>query len=104
VVSFVHRIAFDPEYGRFSAGLINTLDAIEAARLIGRPPRAAVSSLRARRKREGTGRLGRVAGDSPHPQAAEALACLRPFYFATLAPARKLFRRQAVVRSRPPRR
>jgi CelD/BcsL family acetyltransferase involved in cellulose biosynthesis len=28
---YVHRIAFDPAYGRFSPGLINTLDAIEAA-------------------------------------------------------------------------
>jgi CelD/BcsL family acetyltransferase involved in cellulose biosynthesis len=28
---YVHRIAFDPAYGRFSPGLINTLDAIETA-------------------------------------------------------------------------
>jgi CelD/BcsL family acetyltransferase involved in cellulose biosynthesis len=28
---FVHRIAFDPAFGRFSPGVINTLDAIEAA-------------------------------------------------------------------------
>ena len=28
---FVHRIGFDPAYGRFSPGVVNTLDAIEAA-------------------------------------------------------------------------
>jgi CelD/BcsL family acetyltransferase involved in cellulose biosynthesis len=28
---YVHRIAFDPDFARFSPGLINTLDAIEAA-------------------------------------------------------------------------
>ena len=28
---YVHRIAFDPAFGRFSPGLINTLDAIEVA-------------------------------------------------------------------------
>jgi CelD/BcsL family acetyltransferase involved in cellulose biosynthesis len=28
---FVHRIAFDPAFGQFSPGVINTLDAIEAA-------------------------------------------------------------------------
>ena len=28
---YVHRLAFDPEVGRFSPGLVNTLDAIEAA-------------------------------------------------------------------------
>jgi CelD/BcsL family acetyltransferase involved in cellulose biosynthesis len=28
---YVHRIGFDPAFGRFSPGLINTLDAIEAA-------------------------------------------------------------------------
>jgi CelD/BcsL family acetyltransferase involved in cellulose biosynthesis len=28
---YVHRLAFDPEYGRFSPGLVNTLDAVEAA-------------------------------------------------------------------------
>jgi CelD/BcsL family acetyltransferase involved in cellulose biosynthesis len=28
---YVHRIAFDPAFGRFSPGVINTLDAIEAA-------------------------------------------------------------------------
>ena len=28
---YVHRIAFDPEFGRYSPGVINTLDAIEAA-------------------------------------------------------------------------
>jgi CelD/BcsL family acetyltransferase involved in cellulose biosynthesis len=28
---YVHRLAFDPAYGRFSPGLVNTLDALEAA-------------------------------------------------------------------------
>lgn len=28
---YVHRIAFDPEFARFSPGMVNTLDAIEAA-------------------------------------------------------------------------
>jgi CelD/BcsL family acetyltransferase involved in cellulose biosynthesis len=28
---YVHRLAFDPEVGRFSPGLVNTLDAIESA-------------------------------------------------------------------------
>lgn len=28
---YVHRLAFDPELGRFSPGLLNTLDALEAA-------------------------------------------------------------------------
>jgi CelD/BcsL family acetyltransferase involved in cellulose biosynthesis len=28
---YVHRLAFDPALGRFSPGLVNTLDAIEAA-------------------------------------------------------------------------
>jgi CelD/BcsL family acetyltransferase involved in cellulose biosynthesis len=28
---YVHRLAFDPELARFSPGLVNTLDALEAA-------------------------------------------------------------------------
>ena len=28
---YVHRLAFDPEFARFSPGLVNTLDALEAA-------------------------------------------------------------------------
>jgi CelD/BcsL family acetyltransferase involved in cellulose biosynthesis len=28
---YVHRLAFDPDYARFSPGLVNTLDALEAA-------------------------------------------------------------------------
>jgi CelD/BcsL family acetyltransferase involved in cellulose biosynthesis len=28
---YVHRLGFDPEFARFSPGLVNTLDAIEAA-------------------------------------------------------------------------
>jgi CelD/BcsL family acetyltransferase involved in cellulose biosynthesis len=108
---FVHRIAFDPEYGRFSPGVINTLDAIEAAaaegakrvEFLGGAERYKVDLAdRLEPLYQAFGPAGSVRGRAA---VAGRLAmirtrkllkrspALRHFYFDSLAPARKLFGR-----------
>jgi CelD/BcsL family acetyltransferase involved in cellulose biosynthesis len=108
---FVHRIAFDPEYGRFSPGVINTLDAIEAAaaegakrvEFLGGAERYKVDLAdRLEPLYQAFGLAGSVRGRAA---VAGRLAmirtrkllkrspALRHFYFDSLAPARKLFGR-----------
>ena len=108
---YVHRIAFDPAFGRFSPGLVNTLDAIEAAAAEG-ATRVEFLGGAERYKLEladhmeplyqGLGLIGTlkgkaaVAGRLGVIRARKQLkrsAVLRRFYFEGLAPARRLLRR-----------
>jgi CelD/BcsL family acetyltransferase involved in cellulose biosynthesis len=108
---YVHRIAFDPAFGRFSPGLVNTLDAIEAAaaegvtrvEFLGGAERYKVEladhleplyqgfglagSLKGR-----AAVAGRVGGIRVRKQLKRSPA-LRRFYFEGLAPARRLLGR-----------
>jgi CelD/BcsL family acetyltransferase involved in cellulose biosynthesis len=108
---YVHRIAFDPEFGRFSPGLINTLDAIETAAAEG-VTRVEFLGGAERYKVEladhfeplyqGFGLTGslkgkaavaaRVGGIRARMQLKRSPA-LRRFYFEGLAPARRLLGR-----------
>jgi len=110
---YVHRIAFDPEFSRYSPGVVNTLDAIEAAAAEG-ATRVEFLGGAERYKIDLADRLeplymafglagslrGRaaVAGWIGMIRARKLLKrshALRHFYFEGLAPARKLFGRHA---------
>ena len=110
---YVHRIAFDPAYGRFSPGLINTLDAIETAaaegvtrvEFLGGAERYKVELADhleplyqgfglARTLRGKAAVAGRVGGIRARKQLKRSHA-LRRFYFEGLAPARRLLGRLA---------
>lgn len=108
---YVHRIAFDPAFGRFSPGVINTLDAIETAasegatrvEFLGGAERYKVDladhleplyqgiglagSLRGR-----VAVAGRLGGIRLRKQLKRSPA-VRRFYFEGLAPARRLLGR-----------
>jgi CelD/BcsL family acetyltransferase involved in cellulose biosynthesis len=110
---YVHRIAFDPAFGRFSPGVINTLDAIETAaaegatrvEFLGGAERYKVDladhleplyqafglagSLRGR-----VAVAGRLGGIRLRKRLKRSPA-LRRFYFDGLAPARRLLGRGA---------
>ena len=110
---YVHRIAFDPAFGRFSPGVINTLDAIETAaaegatrvEFLGGAERYKVEladhleplyqgfglagSLRGR-----AAVAGRLGGIRLRKKLKRSPA-LRRFYFEGLAPARRLLGRGA---------
>jgi CelD/BcsL family acetyltransferase involved in cellulose biosynthesis len=110
---YVHRIAFDPAFARFSPGMINTLDAIEVAaaegvtkvEFLGGAERYKVEladhleplyqgfglagSLKGK-----AAVAGRVGGIRLRKQLKRSPA-LRRFYFEGLAPARRLLRRTA---------
>jgi CelD/BcsL family acetyltransferase involved in cellulose biosynthesis len=108
---YVHRIAFDPAYGRFSPGLINTLDAIEVAAAEG-VTRVEFLGGAERYKLELADHLeplylgfgladslmgkaavaGRVGGIRVRKRLKRS-AAVRRFYFEGLAPARRLLRR-----------
>jgi CelD/BcsL family acetyltransferase involved in cellulose biosynthesis len=108
---YVHRIAFDPAYGRFSPGVINTLDAIEAAAAEGLT-RVEFLGGAERYKLELSDHLeplyqgfglartlkgkaavaGRVGGIRMRIQLKRSHA-LRRFYFEGLAPARRFLAR-----------
>ena len=110
---YVHRIAFDPEFSRYSPGVINTLDAIEAAAAEG-ATRVEFLGGAERYKVDLADRLeplyqafglagslrgkAAVAGWLGMVRARKRLKrsrALRHFYFEGLAPARKLFGRHA---------
>jgi CelD/BcsL family acetyltransferase involved in cellulose biosynthesis len=108
---YVHRIAFDPAFGRFSPGVINTLDALEAASDEGLT-RVEFLGGAERYKLELADRLeplyqgfglartlkgklavaGRVGGIRVRIQLKRSHA-LRRFYFEGLAPARRFLAR-----------
>jgi CelD/BcsL family acetyltransferase involved in cellulose biosynthesis len=110
---YVHRIAFDPAFGRFSPGLINTLDAIEIAAAEG-VTRVEFLGGAERYKVELADHLeplyqgfglagslkgkaavaGRVGGIRVRKRLKRSPA-LRRFYFEGLAPARRLLGRGA---------
>jgi CelD/BcsL family acetyltransferase involved in cellulose biosynthesis len=108
---YVYRIAFDPAFGRFSPGLVNTLDAIEAAaaegvtrvEFLGGAERYKVDLAdRLEPLYEGFGLAGtlrgrvavagRLGGIRARKQLKRSPA-LRRFYFEGLAPARRLLER-----------
>jgi CelD/BcsL family acetyltransferase involved in cellulose biosynthesis len=108
---FVHRIAFDPAFGQFSPGVINTLDALEAAaaegltrvEFLGGAERYKLELADhleplfqgfglARTLRGKAAVAGRVAGIRVRIQLKRSQA-LRRFYFEGLAPARRLLAR-----------
>jgi CelD/BcsL family acetyltransferase involved in cellulose biosynthesis len=110
---YVHRIAFDPAFGRFSPGLVNTLDAIEAAAAEG-VTRVEFLGGAERYKLELADHLeplylgfglacslkgktavaGRVGGIRVRKRLKRSQA-FRRFYFEGLAPARRLLDRRA---------
>jgi CelD/BcsL family acetyltransferase involved in cellulose biosynthesis len=108
---FVHRIAFDPEYARFSPGVINTLDAIEAAadegatkvEFLGGAERYKIDLAdRLEPLYQGFGLAGTLRGRAAVTgwlamirtrKTLKRSPALRHFYFDSLAPARKLFGR-----------
>jgi CelD/BcsL family acetyltransferase involved in cellulose biosynthesis len=108
---FVHRIAFDPAFARFSPGVINTLDAIEAAaaegvtrvEFLGGAERYKLELADhleplyqgfglARTLRGLAAVAGRVGGIRLRMQLKRSSA-LRRFYFEGLAPARRFLSR-----------
>jgi CelD/BcsL family acetyltransferase involved in cellulose biosynthesis len=108
---YVHRIAFDPGFGRYSPGLINTLDAIEVAaaegvtrvEFLGGAERYKIELADhfeplyqglglARSLRGKAAVAGRVGGIRLRKQLKRS-TLLRRFYFEGLAPARRLLRR-----------
>jgi CelD/BcsL family acetyltransferase involved in cellulose biosynthesis len=110
---YVHRIAFDPAFGRFSPGLINTLDAIEIAdaegvtrvEFLGGAERYKVELADhleplyqgfglARSLRGRAAVSGRVGGIRVRKRLKRSPA-VRRFYFEGLAPARRLLGRVA---------
>jgi CelD/BcsL family acetyltransferase involved in cellulose biosynthesis len=109
---YVHRIAFDPAFARFSPGVINTLDAIEVAAAEG-ATRVEFLGGAERYKIDLADRLeplylafglaGSVRGRAAVARRLAAIRtrkllkrshALRRFYFEGLAPARKLFGRR----------
>jgi CelD/BcsL family acetyltransferase involved in cellulose biosynthesis len=108
---YVHRIAFDPAFGRFSPGVINTLDAIEAAaaegatrvEFLGGAERYKIDLAdRLEPLYQGFGLAGSVRGRAAVAGRLAAIRArkllkrsrtLRHFYFEGLAPARKLLGR-----------
>lgn len=110
---YVHRIAFDPAYGRFSPGQINTLDAIETAaaegatrvEFLGGAERYKVELADhleplyqgfglARTLKGKAAVAGRLSGIRARKQLKRSHA-LRRFYFEGLAPVRRLLGRAA---------
>ena len=108
---YVHRIAFDPSFGRLSPGVINTLDAIEIAadegatrvEFLGGAERYKVELADrleplylgfglAGTLRGGTAVAGRAGGIRLRKQLKRSPA-LRRFYFEGLAPVRRLLGR-----------
>jgi CelD/BcsL family acetyltransferase involved in cellulose biosynthesis len=108
---YVHRIAFDPAFGRFSPGAINTLDAIEAAaaegvtkvEFLGGAERYKLEladhfeplyeGFGLARSLQGKAAVaGRVGGIHLRKQLKRSPA-LRRFYFEGLAPARRFLAR-----------
>jgi CelD/BcsL family acetyltransferase involved in cellulose biosynthesis len=108
---YVHRIAFDPAFGRFSPGMVNTLDAIEAAAAEG-ATRVEFLGGAERYKVEladhleplyqGFGLAGSLRGRAAVAGRLAVIRtrkllkrspALRRFYFDGLAPARRLFGR-----------
>ena len=108
---YVHRIAFDPAFGRYSPGVINTLDAIEAAAEEGvtrveflggaerykleladhlEPLHQAFGLARTIRGKAAV--TGRIGGIRLRMQLKRS-AALRRFYFEGLAPARRFLAR-----------
>jgi CelD/BcsL family acetyltransferase involved in cellulose biosynthesis/adenylate kinase family enzyme len=108
---YVYRIAFDPAFGRFSPGLINTLDAIEAAaaegatrvEFLGGAERYKVELAdRLEPLYEGFGLAGSLKGKAAVAARLGGIRVrkqlkrspvLRRFYFEGLAPARRLLAR-----------
>lgn len=109
---YVHRIAFDPALARYSPGLINTLDAIEAAasegatriEFLGGAERYKLELAdRLEPLHQGLGLAGSVRGRAALAGRIGAIrlrrrlkrsAALRQFYFDGLAPARRLLGRR----------
>jgi CelD/BcsL family acetyltransferase involved in cellulose biosynthesis len=108
---YVHRIAFDPDFGRYSPGVINTLDAIETAAAEGvtrveflggaerykvdladhlEPLYLGLGLTRTLRGRAAV--AGRLGGIHLRKRLKRSSA-LRRFYFDGLAPARRLLGR-----------
>ncbi len=110
---YVNRIAFDPAFGRFSPGVINTLDALEAAaaegattvEFLGGAERYKVELAdRLEPLYQGFGLAGGVKGRAAVAGWLAAIRvrkrlkrspALRRFYFEGLAPARRLLGRHA---------
>jgi CelD/BcsL family acetyltransferase involved in cellulose biosynthesis len=110
---YVHRIAFDPAYGRYSPGLVNTLDAIEHAategltrvEFLGGAERYKIELAdHLEPLYEGFGLAGSVKGKAAVAARLGGIRMrkqlkrsptLRRFYFEGLAPARRALRRGA---------
>jgi CelD/BcsL family acetyltransferase involved in cellulose biosynthesis len=108
---YVHRIAFDPAFARFSPGVINTLDAIEAAaaegatrvEFLGGAERYKVDLAdRLEPLYQGFGLAGSFRGRAAVARRLAAIRtrkllkrshALRHFYFEGLAPARRILGR-----------
>jgi CelD/BcsL family acetyltransferase involved in cellulose biosynthesis len=108
---YVHRIAFDPAFARFSPGVINTLDAIEAAaaegatrvEFLGGAERYKVDLAdRLEPLYQGFGLAGSLRGRAAVSRRLAAIRArkllkrshaLRHFYFEGLAPARRILGR-----------
>lgn len=108
---YVHRIAFDPAYGRYSPGLVNTLDAIEHAaaegltrvEFLGGAERYKIELAdHLEPLYEGFGLAGSVKGKAAVAARLGGIRMrkqlkrsptLRRFYFEGLAPARRALRR-----------
>lgn len=108
---YVHRIAFDPEFGRFSPGVINTLDAIETAaaegatrvEFLGGAERYKVEladhleplylGLGLARTLKGRAAVAARVGGIRLRKQLKRSPTLRRFYFEGLAPARRLLGR-----------
>jgi CelD/BcsL family acetyltransferase involved in cellulose biosynthesis len=108
---YVHRIAFDPEFGRYSPGVVNTLDAIEAAaaegatrvEFLGGAERYKVDLAdRLEPLHQAFGLAGSLRGKAAVAgwlgmirarKLAKRSHALRHFYFEGLAPARNLLGR-----------
>ena len=105
---YVHRIAFDPSFGRFSPGVINTLDAIETAasegvtrvEFLGGAERYKVEladhleplyqGLGLAASLRGRAAVARKLGEIRVRKRLKQSPTLRRFYFEGLAPARRL--------------
>lgn len=108
---YVHRIAFDPAFGRYSPGLVNTLDAIGAAaaegitrvEFLGGAERYKVEladrleplyqGLGLARSLKGKAAVAARVGGIRTRKQLKRSAVLRRFYFEGLAPGRRLLRR-----------
>jgi CelD/BcsL family acetyltransferase involved in cellulose biosynthesis len=110
---YVHRIAFDPGFGRFSPGVVNTLDAIETAasegitrvEFLGGAERYKVEladhleplyqGLGLAATLRGRAAVARKLGEIRVRKRLKQSPALRRFYFEGLAPARRLLRKVA---------